>query len=207
MQNDELRGREQEKSRQRREMLEAAHDLFSKKRYHDVSMYQIAKKARFAIGTVYKVFHNKADLYKTLVLEQYDRLLDALAQALEEPDDEVEKLRNYIRTKSRRFREDLPFMRLFLAEHRGAGFNISSGLDGEMRKRNYMLLRKVAGVFEKGMGKTRFNRIADPFALAVVLDSSLDALLLLWLDAPRRHAYPEDPDVILNILFRGLTGL
>ena len=50
---------------------------------------EIAEKAEFAIGTVYKFFQNKEDLYKALVLEQCDRFEAAVTRALEESEDEV----------------------------------------------------------------------------------------------------------------------
>jgi hypothetical protein len=49
------------------------------------------------------------------------------------------------------------------------------------------------------------KKIADPYYLAVALDSLTNAFLFLWLEAPERHPYPEDPDIILNILFKGLV--
>jgi hypothetical protein len=56
------------------------------------------------------------------------------------------------------------------------------------------------------MKRRRFRKIADPYYLAVALDSLTSALLLLWLEAPERHPYPEDPDVILNIFCNGLVA-
>ena len=56
-------------------------DLFSQKGYHNVSMQEIAEKAEFAIGTLYKFFQNKEDLYKALVLEQCDQFEEALMPA------------------------------------------------------------------------------------------------------------------------------
>ncbi len=206
MQDETLSRRERERLRQREEILAAALHLFSEKGYHNVSMHEIAAKAEFAIGTLYKFFQNKEDLYKALVLGQCDKYEAQVTRAIEEPDDVVEKLRNYVRTRSRRFRANLPFIRLFLAERRGASFNIKAGLDDEMRKRHYAFLEKLASIFEKGMDGERFNRIADPFHLAVALDSAVDAFLLLWLDAPERNPFPEDPDDILNVFFRGLIG-
>jgi AcrR family transcriptional regulator len=204
MNNDKLPRREREKLRQRQEMLAAALDLFSQNGYHNVSMHEIAEKAEFAIGTLYKFFQNKEDLYKALVLEQCDKFEDAITHAIEELDDEVEKLRNYIRTKGERFRGNLPFVRLFLAERRGASFNIKAGLDDELRKRHYAFLQKLTAIFKSGIKNKRFKNIADPFHLAVALDSAIDAFLLLWLDAPENHSFPEDPDVILDIFFKGL---
>jgi TetR/AcrR family transcriptional regulator len=192
MQAKRLPRREREKLRQREEMLAAALDLFAQRGYHNTSMHDIADQAEFAIGTLYKFFQNKEDLYKALVLEQADQFEDAITRAIAEPDDVVEKLRNYIRTKGERFRGNLPFIRLFLAERRGASFNIKAGLD------------ELAVIFKKGIKLKRFKPIADPFHLAVALDSFLDAFLLLWLDEPERHPYPEDPDRVLNIFFKGL---
>lgn len=204
MQAETLPRREREKLRQRQEMLAAALALFSEKGFHNVSMHEIAEKAEFAIGTLYKFFQNKEDLYKALLLERCDGFEKAITQAISEPDDEVEKLRNYIRTKGERVRGNLPFVRLFLAERRGASFNIKAGLDQEMRTRHYVFLEKLAAVFESGINKNRFRKTVSPFHLAVALDSTIDAFLLLWLDSPDRHPYPENPDVILNIFIKGL---
>lgn len=204
MEGQKLPRREREKLRQRQEMLAAALDLFSQKGYYNVSMHEIAAHAEFSIGTLYKFFQNKEDLYKALVLEQCDKFEDALIQAIETPDDEIEKLRNYVRTRSERFRSNLPFVRLFLAESRGVSFNIKAGLNEELRKRYYNFLERLSTIFDRGIKNQRFKKIADPYYLAAALDSIVDASLLLWLDAPDRHPYPEDPDTILDIFFKGL---
>jgi TetR/AcrR family transcriptional regulator len=198
--------REREKLRHRQEILSTALFLFSEKGYHNVSMHEIAKQAEFAIGTLYKFFQNKEDLYKALVLEQSDRFERAITKGIEEPDDEVEKLKNFIQVKSEWLRNNLSFVRLFLAERRGASFNIKAGLDEDLRKRHYAFIKKLAAIFDKGIKRKRFKDIADPFHLAVALDSALDAFLLLWIDAPERHSYPEDPDDILDIFFKGLLN-
>jgi TetR/AcrR family transcriptional regulator len=206
MEDQKIPRREREKLRQRQEVLATALDLFSQRGYHNVSMQEVAAQAEFAIGTLYKFFQNKEDLYKALVLEQCDLFEEALMGAMAQPDDEVEKLRNYVRTKSERFRSNLPFVRLFLAESRGASFNIKAGLDEELRQRYYCFLERLASIFDRGIKTNRFKKIADPYYLAVALDSLIDASLLLWLDAPERHPYPENPDTILDIFFKGLIN-
>lgn len=206
MKDERLPGRrEREKLRQRQELLSAALDLFSEKGYHNVSMHEIAGKAEFAVGTLYKFFQNKEDLYKALVLEECDRFETALTRAIQRPGDESEVLRDYIRAKCDMFRGNLPFVRLFLAESKGTSFNLKAGLDEELRTRYYRFLEKVAAVFERGIRKKRFRRTSAPYRLAVALDSVVDAFLLLWLDAPERHPHPEDPDAILDIFLKGLA--
>ena len=204
MDDQKLPRREREKLRQRQEMLAAGLDLFSRKGYHNVSMHEIAAQAEFAIGTLYKFFQNKEELYKALVLELCAEFEDSIMRAIEQPQDEVEKLRSYVRAKTEVFRRNLPFIRLYLAESRGASFNLKAGLDDEIRQRYYISVESIAAIFASGIKNQRFKKIADPYHLAVALSSVIDAFLLLWLDAPERHPYPEDPDAILDIFFRGL---
>ncbi|MBW1733540.1 MAG: TetR/AcrR family transcriptional regulator [Deltaproteobacteria bacterium] len=205
MEEKRLSRKEREFLRHRQEILETALRLFSEKGFHNVSMQEIAQKAEFAVGTMYKFFENKEDLYKALVLEQSEKFHRALTEAIERPRDEIEKLRNYVRAKGEVFRANVRMIRLYFAETRGASFNVRAGLDPEIRERYRRFLETLAAVFANGMEKKRFNRIAEPYQLAVALDSLCNAFLFLWLETPDRHPYPEDPDVILNILFRGLV--
>ncbi len=205
MEDRGLPRREREKLTQRKEMLSAALDLFSEKGYHSVSMQEIAEKAEFAVGTLYKFFRSKEDLYKALLMEMAEMFHDALTTAIEEPDLEIGKLRNYVKVKGELFRSNVPVIRLYYAETEGASFDIKAGLDSRIRERYGNFLKKLASVFESGMKRKRFRRIADPYSLAVALGSITSAFLLLWLEDPERHPYPEDPDAILNILFKGLV--
>jgi TetR/AcrR family transcriptional regulator len=115
-------------------------------------------------------------------------------------------MRDYVRAKGKIFKENIPMIRLYFAETRGASFNIMAGLDSEIRKQYDGFLHTLASVFESGMKRKRFKKITDPYYLAVALDSITNAFLFLWLEAPERHPYPEDPDVILNILLNGLVA-
>jgi len=205
MQNKKLPRRERERLRQRQEILASALELFSEKGYHNVSMHEIAEKAEFAIGTLYKFFKNKEDLYKALILGQADKFHDALTKAIEEPDDEIEKLRNYIKAKGSVFRANVSIIRLYFAETGGASFNVMAGLDCEIRERYGEFLQTLASIFESGIKRKRFKKIADPYHLAVAIDSLTNAFLFLWLEAPDRHPYPENPNTILDILFKGLV--
>lgn len=206
MKTRKLPRREREKLRQRQEMLTAALDLFSEKGYHNVSMQEISETAEFAIGTLYKFFQNKEDLYKAMVMEQSNRFEAAFLAAIEGPGDEIEKLRNFVRVRGDMCRNNLPFVRLFLAESKGASFNLKAGLDADLRRKVDAFLGKLALVFESGMKNRRFQKIADSYALAVALDSVIDAFLLLWIESPEHHPYPEDPDVILDIFFKALLS-
>ena len=196
--------REREKLRQRQDMLAASLELFSENGYHNVSMQEIAARAEFALGTLYKFFKNKEDLYKTLIKEQAKKFHDTLTKSMNDEANEIEKLRNYVQAKGTVFMDNISIVRLYFAETRGASFNIKAGLSKEIREDYKVIIEQLTQVFEAGMQKKRFQHIADPYLLALSLDSLSNTFLYLWLEAPEKHPYPNDPDIILNILFKGL---
>ena len=196
--------RERERLRQRSEMLTAALALFSERGYHNVSMQEIAVTAEFAVGTLYKFFTNKEELYKALISEQADRFHTALNAALSAEGDARDRLRNYVETKGRIYQDNAACIRLYFAEHRGASFNIKAGLDSDIRARCELVLRRLEGVFADGMTAGIFRQTAVPYHLALALDSLCNAFLFHWLED--QQPYPESPDTILNILFIGLLA-
>jgi len=202
--NSELPRREREKLAQREEMLAAATRLFSERGYANVSMHEIAHAAEFAIGTLYKFFRSKEDLYAALVREGAQKFINLLVKEIDEPDKEVEKLRNYVRTKARFFHDNAPMIRIYFAETLGSKFGNIGRLNPETRELHNALREKLAIIFESGMKGRRFKKIGDPYHLAVALENITNAFLFLWLDEPETYPLPDDPDTILNILFKGL---
>lgn len=83
-QPENLPRRERKNLHQRAEILQTALRLFSEKGYHNVSMHDIAKEAEFGMGTLYKYFNNKEELYKALINEAAEKWRHALIQALEQ---------------------------------------------------------------------------------------------------------------------------
>ena len=58
--------RERERQGHRREILAAAVKLFSRKGFEKTTMADVAAEAEFAVGTLYKFFKDKQELYRTI---------------------------------------------------------------------------------------------------------------------------------------------
>ncbi|MCK4389057.1 MAG: TetR/AcrR family transcriptional regulator [Desulfobacterales bacterium] len=198
-----LSRRERENLMHREEILTAALKLFSENGYHNVSMHEIAQKSEFAIGTLYKFFKNKEDLYKALIMtkaEEYHRILkDVLGQE----DDVLTALKKYIAAKARIFAESVPTLRLYFAETRGASFNIKAGLDQDIRKLYDQVIELLASVFEKGVAKKVFRKL-DPYYMAVALEGITNAFLFCWLEDPSRHPYDANVPMIADMFLNGV---
>jgi len=198
-----LSRKERERLQHRKEIMDAALKLFSEKGYHNVSMEEIAKESEFSVGTLYNFFKSKEDLYKSLVREVADKFHSLLIEAVEKEGDVIERLRDYLREKGEIFKENLSVIRLYFAETKGVSFSVIAGLEDELRRKYHDFLERLSNLFEEGIRQGIFKKIADPFYLAVAIDSISNSFFFLWLEDPKKYVYPE-PTLVLDIFFEGL---
>jgi AcrR family transcriptional regulator len=203
MNTEPLPRREREKLRQREDLLATAIELFAEKGYHNVSMHEIAAKAEFAIGTLYKFFKNKEDLYKALIMakaEEYHRVLN---EVLMRRDDALTVLKEYVAARAAFVAGGAPMLRLYFAETQGASFDIKAGLDREIREVYDQVVARLASVFEAGVRRKVFRPL-NPYYMAVALDGLTNAFILCWLEDPERHPYEANVLLIMDIFLKGV---
>lgn len=200
METTKLTRREREKIQHREQILEAALELFAATGYHNVSMHEIAQASEFAIGTLYSFFKSKEDLYRALMLETASKFEQEIGKAFAEGDDEYEKILNFARSKTRVFVENAKVVRLYIAESRGASFNIKAGLDKEMRESYDRFLKILASHFESGIERGLFREL-DPQAMAVSLDSLINSAMFLWIEDPEKYPNQKTVDQMIKIFF------
>ncbi|MCD6380682.1 TetR/AcrR family transcriptional regulator [bacterium] len=202
MKEKDLSRKEKEKLWRRHHMLSSALELFAEKGYHNISMRNIANKAEFAIGTLYKFFRNKEDLYKELVTEMVIDYHRILTEVLEREDDTLTVIRSYISAKSNFFADHIASLRIYFAETRGASFNIAVGLDKDILKLYNKLVERLAEVLRVGIKRKVLRRI-DPYYMAISLEGLTNAFLFCWLENPERHSYEENIPMITELFLKG----
>jgi len=158
MKNGKPSRKEREYLRHRQEILKVALKLFSEKGFHNVSMHEIAEKSEFAVGTLYKFFSNKEDLYRALMLEASNVFHSSLMAALSTSGSELEKIRACVEAKIKVFMDNLDYVRLYMAETQGVSFNVKTSLDPEIMDRYEKFLKQLARVFENGIKKRFFKK-------------------------------------------------
>ncbi len=198
-----LTRRERENMRQRAEIFEAALRLFSEKGFHNVSMSQIASEAEFGMGTLYKFFENKENLYKALLMEMAEQCHNQMMNAIRAEHDPISAIRKYVTTRHEIFFNNLELMRLYFAETTGASYNLKAGLDRDLLKFYDELIEELALIFERGIGDKVF-RAVDPYNMALALEGAINAVLWRLMDNPDRLRNSKDLPIIADLFFRGV---
>lgn len=202
---ENLSRRDRNSLQQRKEMLRAALKLFSEKGYHNVSMHEIAKTAEFGIGTLYRYFNNKEELYKALIMNVAREHHDAILQVFEQERNPLRAIARYIAVRWKTFSDNLPFIRLYFAETRGASFNIKAGLDQDILKLYDEGMNKLASVFEQGIKDHEFRDV-DPRQMALALDGIINAITAEFMRNPDQGHEEDILSTAVDIFFEGVLS-
>jgi len=197
--------KERENLRQREEILDTALRLFSEKGYHNVSMQEIAKQAEFGVGTIYKFFSNKQDLYRILIMETAEKWQRAVFQALEQERDPFQAIKEYIAVQRELFFANLPVVRLYYSETKGACYSMRPGFDQDLLKLRDERIKKLGSVFEAGI-KERVFRDLDPNHMSLALHGIIDAFLYRMMEDPARFRKRDELSDAAEIFLGGVMN-
>ncbi len=187
--------REREWQWRRREILDVALRLFSQKGYAGVSMQEIAKAAEFAVGTLYKFFPTKLDLYRELVLEKAKEIHDRVASAFEGDLNEIELLKRIAELKLEVVKEQRDFLRLYYSELWETRFSLRGTLADEVKALYGKYFERLVGIFRKGIERGVFKR-KNPKLYALAFEGMLNNLLFALLED---ESFSFSPDGVMEI--------
>jgi TetR/AcrR family transcriptional regulator len=202
---ERLPRRERENLRQRGEILDSALKLFSANGFHNVSMQQIAKHAEFGVGTIYKFFENKQNLYKILIMETAEKWQRAVMHVLEEECNPFRAIKSYVSVQRELFFDNLAVVRLYYSETKGACFNIRAGFDQDLLKLRDESIKKLASVFATGIREGVFRDL-DPYNMALALHGIIDAFLFRMMEDPAQFRERDELSDAAEIFLGGVMN-
>ncbi|OPH48822.1 TetR family transcriptional regulator [Paenibacillus ferrarius] len=128
-------------------IIHAAVDVFSENGYHRASMDEIALRANVAKGTLYYHFPGKAQLFKTLVVQGFQEVIDKIRADLQADLTLEEQIRRIVRHNLDLFLESSGLAHIVFNE-------LSNGIDQEvleeLKKLRIDYIHFLAEVLEEG---------------------------------------------------------
>ncbi len=204
--------RAREKAEKRREILEAAKEVFFRKGVHRATMDDVAARAEVAKGTLYLYFQSKEDILAHLLLEGLSILLDRLeaAYAPQERLPAEERIRRLAMAYLDFSRTHPDHFRLLMAFDRG---RFQEKVPAELYQRIFegsmRGLELVAKAVREGVEAGSFQ-VDDPWRAAGVLWAALHGVLVLMAHPLRRQMLSADLDSIfqatLELFLQGIKS-
>ncbi|RKZ30649.1 hypothetical protein DRQ36_04825 [bacterium] len=106
--------REREKQQRRELIQKCALEVFASYGYDHATMDEIASRAELSKGAIYLYFHDKDELFSSLIEQGITEFQDVIRSSLESIDDPEERIRKVVGTILEYFRARKDIIRLFM---------------------------------------------------------------------------------------------
>jgi TetR/AcrR family transcriptional regulator len=198
---EQLSRKDRERERHRKEILKAAERVFALKGYQGATVEEIAKEAEFAVGTIYKFFKGKEELYiqaAESLFQEFMRQFEQTVLSIADPEEALGALIELRLTYSEAHRR---FLRVFFETLRGNRVDPVHVIPAHLARVHDEYMESIRRLFERGVADGTFDE-ADPLYLTLCLEGIINAFVAYW----SRHDTVESLAVRIAKLQREFLG-
>jgi len=178
--------RKREKGMRRRQIQDAAKEIFFSKGFAAATMEEIAQRQELSVATLYSYFKNKEELYASLNLITLEHLHRQVKKTC--ADDSLPadaKIMAFKETLYNTFRHDpLCLLNILRVQLDGTLTTFSPELLVELNRLSQETMRMIAGVYEEGIRQKKFPK--GPGMQYADIIWGVFAGLVIWEEAKRR---------------------
>ena len=197
--------KQREYEARRQEILAAAECLFSKNGFFKTSMAEIATAAQFAMGTVYRFFKSKEEIYISIVEAKVEELAELLDKAIAKEKSSGDKLNAFIQVKLAYADRNRDFFRIYVSEWSGFEWTIKSAFGERVWKLYMAQVDLVADLIRQGIRRKEFRKI-DPKDGAFALHGMLNSTMYVGiLQAKPSGSLVDKRDLISKLFLSGIA--
>ncbi len=166
--------RRQEKEIKRKDIIDAAEQVFFSKGYENASMDEVAKEAEFSKRTVYVYFSSKEQIYFEIMIRGYKLLIEMIGKSFTEsrPQNALEELHCIFFTFFG-FSKDFPEYFKAIMEYETKDSDDQTGVTDESKAECYRLGEQIFGylshALQKGVAEGSLHRGLESEQSALIL--------------------------------------
>jgi TetR/AcrR family fatty acid metabolism transcriptional regulator len=198
----QLSRKEREYQTHRKEILSAAERVFAEKGFFSSTMSEIAERAEFGTGTLYKYFKSKDDLYFTLIDEKTDTINHLVKAELSREASPVVRIREVLGLQFEFVEKNRDFFRIYTSERSRFEWTLKDELGKGIHDKMVAFIKILTQVMKEGMKEGEFKPM-DPTDLAHALVGIVNSFIFEWLISPKPYSLVSKRDVALEIFLKG----
>ena len=169
--------KERERLRRKKEILEAAKKIFSKKGFMNTTIEEVAQQSELSTGTIYLYFSSKEELYVSLIVESYDILIEDLQKAMDQdvaPDELMISMANVYYRFCIEHPDHSRIINFIVNEH--LNLKLTPELTNKIGDKTDTIFRIVSDVVKRGIKIGVFKQV-DTWDVTSLFWSSLHGII------------------------------
>ena len=202
MQTERISRKEREYLAHREEILSAAEKVFAAKGFFPTTMSDIARRAEFGTGTLYKYFKSKEELYFTLIDEKVEEINRLVKTELSQRHSGVEKIKKVLRLQFEFIERNRDFFRIYVSERSRFEWTVKDDLGKGLHEKMVSYIDILSEVMREGIKKGEF-RSMDPKDLAHAFVGIVNSFVFEWLISREPYPLVSKLDTVLEIFLGG----
>lgn len=202
METERISRKEREFLAHREEILSAAEKVFAAKGFFPTTMSDIARRAEFGTGTLYKYFKSKEELYFTLIDEKVEEINRLVKTELSQKNSAVERIKKVLRLQFEFIERNRDFFRIYISERSRFEWTVKDDLGKGLHEKMVSYIDILSEVIRQGIKKGEF-RSMDPRDLAHAFVGIVNSFVFEWLISREPYPLVSKLDAVLEIFLGG----
>ena len=194
--------KEREYLAHREEILSAAEKVFAAKGFFATTMSDIARKAEFGTGTLYKYFKSKEELYFTLIDEKVEEINRLVNAELSKKTSAIDRIRKVLELQFEFNERNRDFFRIYISERNRFEWTVKDELGKGLHEKMVTYIHLLAEVMRQGIEEEQFKSM-NPIDLAHALVGIVNSFVFEWLISREYYPLVSKLDTVLEIFLGG----
>ncbi len=153
-----LTRKERDDLRKRREILETALEIFAARGFHSTTMAQISKLSQYPLGSIYKYFPGKKEMYHELVINRVRDLGQILFEISQDPKIGVcDKLKSSLFAQAAFYRANREVVRIYISERSNIDAVAMPKLNERVNSLHDKMVSLFQDIFHQGIDQGKFK--------------------------------------------------
>ena len=202
METEGISRKEREYLAHREEILSAAEKVFAAKGFFPTTMSDIARKAEFGTGTLYKYFKSKEELYFTLIEEKVEEINRLVNAELSQKTSALERIRKVLGLQFEFIERNRDFFRIYISERNRFEWTVKDDLGKGLHEKMVTYIHILAEVMRQGIKEGEFKSM-NPMDLAHALVGMVNSFVFEWLISREDYPLISKLDTVLEVFLGG----
>jgi AcrR family transcriptional regulator len=189
----------------RADILSVAEKVFAAKGFYGSTMDEIAKRAEFGTGSLYKYFRGKKDLYFSLIDEKVGEVTRLVRAELGKDLPTIDKIESILRLQLGFIQRNRNFFKIYISERNRFEWTIKDDLGKGVHEKFMAYISDLAEVMRDGIERGQLRKM-DPRDMAHGFVGIVNSFVFEWIMSPGAYSLVSKAPIIMDIFFEGVRS-